>query len=133
MALTGNSDINKYAINKFGKQFGENGAFRLVSPDEMNDTSNNPKEGLFSHIDDYASLTETARLYPIIHEFKLESKEHYQELIEFTNADKDIIPLFIKDIHGELEIISSYNKDTFIIEKGYELVYLGKPIDLNIN
>ncbi|NNE01799.1 MAG: sodium:proton antiporter, partial [Eudoraea sp.] len=28
MALTGNSEINKYAINKFQKQFGENGSFR---------------------------------------------------------------------------------------------------------
>src|SRR6056297_3366232 len=28
MALTGNSDINKYAISKFEKQFGENGSFR---------------------------------------------------------------------------------------------------------
>ena len=130
MALTGNPDINKYAIDKFGKQFGENGAFRLVSSDEMNDTSNNPKEGLFSHIDDYASLTETTRLYPIIHELKLKNKEHYHELIEFTNGDEDIIPLFIKDTHGELEIISSYSKDAHIVEKGYELVYLGKPITI---
>jgi hypothetical protein len=131
MALTGSPDINKYAIDKFGKQFGENGAFRLVSSDEMNDTSNNPKEGLFSHIDDYASLTETAKLYPIIHEYKLKGKEHYFDLIEFTNGDKNIMPLFIKDTHGELEIISSYSSDAHVIEKGYELVYMGKPINLN--
>lgn len=131
MALTGSPDINKYAIDKFGKQFGENGAFRLVSSDEMNDASNNPKEGLFSHIDDYASLTETAKLYPIIHEYKLKGKEHYFDLIEFTNGDKNIIPLFIKDTHGELEIISSYSSDAHVIEKGYELVYMGKPINLN--
>ena len=130
MALTGSPDINKYAIDKFGKQFGENGAFRLVSSDEMNDTNNNPKEGLFSHIDDYASLTETARLYPIVHEVKLKSKEHYHELIEFTNGDKDIIPLFIKDNHGELEIISSYSKGAHIVKKDFELVYLGKPINI---
>ena len=29
MALTGNPDINKYAINKFSKQFGENGLLDL--------------------------------------------------------------------------------------------------------
>ncbi len=130
MALTGSSDINKYAINKFGKQFGENGAFRLVTKEEMNDLSNNPKEGLFSHIDDYASLAETARQYPVIHEVKLNDKDHYNELIEFTNMDKDIIPLFVKDVHGELEIISSYSKDAHSVEKGFELVYLGKPIEL---
>ena len=130
MALTGNPDINKYAIDKFSKQFGENGAFRLVTPEEMNDASNNPKEGLFSHIDDYTSLTETARQHPIIHEVKLKDKEHYNALIEFTNKDKDIIPLFIKDTHGELEIITSYSKNAHNVEKGFELVYLGKPIEL---
>jgi len=130
MALTPNPTINEYAISKFSKQFGENGSFRLVTPEEMKDVSNNPKEGLFSHIDDYFSLTETARKYPTVNEIKLESKEHYQELIEFTNNDKDIIPLFIKDNHGELEIISSYSKDAHVVEKGFELVYLGKPIKL---
>ena len=30
MAMTGNSDINKYAISKFRKQFGENGSFRVI-------------------------------------------------------------------------------------------------------
>ena len=43
MALTGNSDINRYAVNKFGQQFGENGSFRLIDADEMNDPENNPK------------------------------------------------------------------------------------------
>ena len=56
MALTANPDINNYAIDKLGKQFGENGAFRLVSKSEMLDDSNNPKQGLFSHTDDYNSL-----------------------------------------------------------------------------
>ena len=47
MALTGNTEINKYAINKFSKQFGENGSFRLVTVDEMNDPNNNPKKAYF--------------------------------------------------------------------------------------
>jgi len=65
MALTANSDINKYAINKFSKQFGENGSFRLVSNEEMLDENNNPREGLFSHTDDYNSLTKVSEDYPI--------------------------------------------------------------------
>ena len=36
MALTGSSDINEYAIDKFSQQFGENGSFRLISVEEMN-------------------------------------------------------------------------------------------------
>jgi len=130
MAITANPEINKYAINKFSSQFGENGAFRLVTTEEMNDPTNNPKEGLFSHVDDFVSLSETARKFPKIHEVMLNGKDHYNELIEFTNKDKDIIPLFIKDGHGEFEIISSYSKDAHKAEKGYELVYLGKSIEL---
>ncbi|AUS05180.1 cation:proton antiporter [Pseudotamlana carrageenivorans] len=130
MALTGNSDINKYAISKFSNDFGENGAFRLVTPLEMLDESENPKEGLFSHKDDYSSLYALSRRHPSINEIELEDKEYYQNLIKITNKDKDMIPLFIKDNEGELHIISSYNLDVETIGKGYQLVYLGKPFDV---
>lgn len=131
MALTGNSDINKYAINKFSKQFGENGSFRLVTTEEMLDDTNNPKEGLFSHKDDFNKLTELTRRHPSIQEIDLEDKNHYDDLIKITNEDKDIIPLFLKDNKGELHIISSYNLEVeTTIEEGYQLVYLGKPFDV---
>jgi len=130
MALTGNSDINKYAINKFRHQFGENGSFRLVTTAEMQDDNDNPKEGLFSHKDDFTSLYELTIRHPFIREIDLESKKHYEELITISNNDKDIIPLFIKDNKGELHIISSYNLEVKDIKKGYQLVYLGKPFDV---
>jgi len=126
MALTINSDINKYAINKFGKQFGENGAFRLISEEEMNNEQKCPKEGLFSKKDHFTMLSRVAKDYPSIQEINLESREHYESLIEITNKDEDIIPLFIKDNEGELHIISSNNLDVDTIEKGFQLVYLGK-------
>jgi NhaP-type Na+/H+ or K+/H+ antiporter len=129
MALTGNSDINKFAINKFGKQFGENGSFRLITVDEMNDPDNNAKKGLFSHTDDFISLSEVTHNFPEIHEYELNDKAHFEKLIELTNKDKDIIPLFVKDSTGELEIISSYSKDVNEISKGFKLVYLGKHIE----
>jgi len=131
MALTGNSDINKYAIGKFEKQFGENGSFRLVDADEMNDPENNPKEGLFSHTDDFIKLTEAARKNPIIHEIALKDTEHYEGLIEITKADHDIIPLFLKDPEGDIQIIPAFSKEFTDIQEGYKLAYLGKmfPID----
>ncbi len=126
MALTGNSDINKYTIDKFQKDFGENGSFRLVDADEMNDSKNNPKEGLFSHTDDFIKLTEAARKNPTIHEIDLNDMEHYEGLIEITKADQDIVPLFLKTPEGELRIISAFSKDFTDITKGYKLAYLGK-------
>ncbi|MBS9461337.1 sodium:proton antiporter [Flagellimonas sp. 389] len=130
MALTGNSDINKFAIDKFQKQFGENGAFRLVNSDEMNDPQNNPEEGLFSHTDDFIKLTEAARKNPSIHEIELKGQEQYNGLIEITKADNDIIPLFLKDDRGDLKIISAFSKEFTDIKEGYKLVYLGKAFDI---
>ncbi|MBT8184491.1 MAG: cation:proton antiporter [Eudoraea sp.] len=130
MALTGNSDINNYAINKFRKQFGENGAFRLVNADEMNDPQNNPKEGLFSHTDDFIKITEAARKYPAIHEIELRDNQHYEGLIEITKADKDIVPLFLKNPEGKLEIITSFSKGFTDISEGYKLAYLGKMFEI---
>lgn len=133
MALTGSGDINNYIIEKFSEQFGESGTFRLVHRDEILDPNNSPKEGLFSHTDDYISLTEVARKYAKIHEIELKDRAHYEELIEKTKQDVDIIPLLVQDKHGVLEIISSDNKNIGKIEKGFKLVYLGKPFNFKPN
>lgn len=130
MALTGNSDINKFAIDKFRKQFGENGAFRLVNADEMNNPDDNPQEGLFSHTDDFIKLTEAVRKFPSINEIDIKDKEQYDGLIEITKADPHIVPIFLKDKQGDLKIISSYSKEFNDIEEGYKLVYLGKVFDV---
>lgn len=127
MAMTGNSDINRTAITKFKKQFGEKGSFRLISSDEMNDPEQNPPEGLFSHTDDYIKLAEVSRKYPKIHEVLLNSREHYEGLLEISKTDPDIVPLFVKTEEGELEIIPSHSSEVEIKE-GYLLVYLGKKI-----
>ncbi|WP_299115689.1 sodium:proton antiporter [uncultured Winogradskyella sp.] len=130
MALTGSPDINKYAITKFSKQFGENGAFRLVSKDEMRDENNNPKEGLFSHTDDYESLMNVSKNYPSVQEIVVDNMKHYNSIIELTKTDKDVIPIFLKDNNGELIIISSHNNEVEDIGENWKLVYLGKPIDI---
>jgi len=119
MALTGSAEINKYAINKYSKQFGENGAFRLLTIDEMKDDGVFPKEGLFSNFDDYNSLTTVTRKYPSIQEIELKDQSHYESLREITTADKDIIPLFIKDNKGDLQIIPSDNKKMKIEGPGW--------------
>ncbi|MGC1516550.1 MAG: sodium:proton antiporter [Maribacter sp.] len=126
MALTGNSDINKYAINKFQDVFGENGSFRLVDADEMSDPEKNPKEGLFSHTDDFIKLTEAARKYPTVHEIDLIDTEHYEALIEITKADSDIVPLFLKNPAGDIKIITAFSTEFTDITEGYKLAYLGK-------
>lgn len=127
MALTGNSDINEYVIDKFKHQYGENGYYRLVNSDEMSDPENNPEEGLFSQTDDYISLIEVVRKYPEIHEIKIETEEHYKTLIEFTKQDEYIVPIFIKDKDGFLHIVPADSKNV-VLDESSKLVYLGKRI-----
>ncbi|TYB78701.1 cation:proton antiporter [Bizionia myxarmorum] len=130
MALTGSSDINKYAISKFGKQYGENGTFRLLTATEALESDITPGEGLFSHTTDYSTLVMVTNKYPSIQEVKLESRAHYEELIEIAKNDGEIIPLFIKDTNEELYIIGSEKLDLDEIRVDWELVYLGKPMDI---
>lgn len=129
MAMTGNSEINKYAIEKFTPNFGENGAFRLIDADEMSDPENNPEEGLFSHTDDFIKLTDAARNYPSIHEIDIKDKEEYDALIEITKANQNTVPIFLKDPDGDLIIIPSFSKEFQDITEGYKLVYMGQVLD----
>jgi len=128
IALTGNSDINKFAINKFSKQFGENGAFRLVAKEDMLDSQSTSVEDLFSQTDDFNTLTEITHKFPAIHELTLKDSNHYFDIIELANNDKEIIPLFIKDSDGGLQVIHLFNKEVDEIAPDTTLVYLGKTI-----
>lgn len=127
IALTGNAEINKYAIQRFKKQFGEKGVFRIRSHDEV--IENTKKSNLMYHKNDYVSVSEVANNYPDIHEVPFNTKEEYVKLIRLTENDKDMIPLFIKYPNNHLDIITYVNKTQLEnIQAGSQLVYLGKPI-----
>ena len=128
MAMTANPDINTYALNKFGKQFGEHGSFRRIAPAEIKDHSGNTPDGLFSMNDDYASINLVAQKYPTIHEAPISNSTDYQRVIDMIEAEKNSIPIFIKDKKGELTIISSQNNNAANIKEGWRLVYLGKEL-----
>ena len=129
MALTGNNEINSYAINKFKKQFGENGAFRLITKGEIEDENKIPKQGLFSTTDDFINLTEVARKYPAIQEVPINSEEEYQAVTKILTNDVDMIPLFVKEKDGTVDIIGSFVQQLEL--KSFEacsVAYLGKPM-----
>ncbi|GGG13142.1 sodium/hydrogen exchanger [Dokdonia pacifica] len=129
MALTGSNDINNYALNRFRKQFGENGAFRLISKREMDDPNSIPKEGLFSTTDDYINLVEVARKFPTIQEVPVNSQEEFTSTLALLLKEKEMIPLFLKQKDGYIDIISSFVEETELSSfEGSKVVYLGKPI-----
>lgn len=130
LALTANSEINNYAINKFSKQFGENGAFRLITKAEIEDENKKiPKEGLFSARDDFTNLTEVARKYPTIQEVPINSEEEYLAVTTRLTNDVDMIPLFIKKKDGSVDIIASLTQANEITSfDDCHIAYLGKPM-----
>ncbi|WP_194851569.1 cation:proton antiporter [Nonlabens antarcticus] len=130
LAMTGNSQINDFAIERFGKLYGENGAFRIVHSTEVSNPNENPGSGLFSSTDDYVNLMEVARHYGEIHEIQLSSIEHFKGLIEITKTDSDIVPLFTR--HGKIvDLIPSMSQDVevdILEDEEVFLVYMGKRI-----
>lgn len=130
MSLTGNSEINKYSINRFRKQFGENGAYRLISKREMDNAAQLPKEGLFSARDDFINMTEVTRNYPTINEVNIGSASDYKKIAEVIAKDDNMIPLFMKEKDGTIDIISSFVQELDLKSfEGSKLAYLGKPLD----
>ena len=129
LAFTANPNINKFAISKFKDQFGENGSFRLISPEEMMDPEISPKNEIFSYSDDFVKLTEVSRKFPKIHEVDIDSKAHFDSLMEIAKKNNDVVPLFIKLKSGFLDIIPASRKDVTLDEES-KLVYMGKQIEV---
>lgn len=129
IAMTPNADINKYAIDKFRDQFGENGSFRIVDPDEVGDEESRERHELFSQKDDFVTLMEAVRKNPAIHEIEVRDPSQLNAFLRRIDGQEFSCPLFIKDPEGELHIIPSYMRTNGVIEEGFKLVYMGEELD----
>ena len=132
LALTSSPTLNEYALSKLKPDFGEEGAFRLISSEEMRDPNNNPEEGLFSQTDDFINISEVVRDYPIINEVTIESQAHYLQIMEATIKEVKTIPVFVKDLDNDIHIIpADYNK--LKVEADFKLMYIGKKLLINVS
>ena len=129
IAMTANPDINQYAIEKFKAQFGENGSFRIIDGDELNDPDIGEKPGIFSHTDDFVRMMDAARKNASIHEIDLRSASHFRKVYRQAKNKEDIVPLFLKSPDGQLHIIPAFAQSTGEIKEGYKLVYMGQVLD----
>lgn len=129
LALTGNADINRYAVEKYRDQFGEHGSFRLASKTELEAGGVSPEDGLFTLSDDFNILAEVSEEHPQIRETKIKDVEDYNNLLEKIKSNPDQVPLFVKTSKGELHIIPSIDDQMEKeIDKESKLVYLGKSL-----
>ncbi|MCG2429689.1 cation:proton antiporter [Aequorivita xiaoshiensis] len=127
LAMTGSDEINKQAINRFEKYFGENGTFRLITSDEMKKNKNLSIKELFSYTHDYSRFAQVAQEFPSIQEIPVENHNQFLRVLNIVGEDKNAIPLFLKRPDGFLDLITSPTE--LETEEGSNLVYLGKPMD----
>ncbi len=127
LAMTGSDEINKQAINRFGKYFGENGTFRLMTSEEMRERQNLAAKELFSYTHDYTRFTEVAQDFPSIQEIPVESHNQFLRVLNIIGENENAIPLFLKRPNGFLDLINAPTE--LEVEADSNLVYLGKPMD----
>ncbi|NRB53769.1 MAG: sodium:proton antiporter [Saprospiraceae bacterium] len=130
IAMTASPQVNEYAVKHYEHVFGENGTFRLITPEElMEDTTTPPDNGLFSYRDDFLNLNEVARDYPFIHEIEVPSPAFLKTLLAKLHWEEHAIPIFMKDQTGQLQILTSKPEEMSIVD-GTALVYMGKKLEL---
>ena len=128
MAMTSSVDVNKYVIDKFSKDYGENGSYRLVSAAELKDESKIAANCLFSQFDDFLNLNEVARDHPELRETEITNRGGFNKLIQNFNGNLERIPLMVKDPDGTIRFIPAKNRDDFKIIDGSKLIYMGMPL-----
>lgn len=129
LSVTGSDSINKYAISNFSNTFGEQGAYRLASSQEIITKEYENKAQLFTIKDDYLNLMDTVREFPEIHETPVNSIEEYKKKINEIYAELKSIPILMKNKNNEILLISEFEKKVTTIEN-WKLVYLGKELQV---
>ena len=129
LSVTGSDSINKYAISNFSNTFGEQGAYRLASSQEIITKEYENKSQLFTIKDDYLNLMDTVREFPEIHETPVNSIEEYKKKINEIYAELKSIPILMKNKNNEILLISEFEKKVTTIEN-WKLVYLGKELQV---
>jgi Trk K+ transport system NAD-binding subunit len=126
LSMTGNDVINRYAMDKLGKDFGENGTYRLISSEELR-SKKTMTSNLFCPTHDYLELMRVAQAFPSIQEVQASSPEIYKDMIELINDNQDAIALFVKNPQGVISLVGSV-KDSALEEKTI-IAYIGRPMD----
>ena len=130
IAMTGNAQINKQAIAKYGKTLGENGSYRLLSSDELKTGAVDPEEAeeILLPTHDYVKLSQIATEYPSLQEIPVNSSEQFAILCNRIAEKDEVVALFLKTEKNDIQLITKPRE--MQVEEGCHLVYMGKPIDL---
>lgn len=131
VALTGNADVNAYVLQKFRKIFGELGAFRVMSQEELTlDKSLLDHTELLSYKDDFLNISEVARDFPYFHELPVEDHAELEVLLKKIRKHRESIPIFLKEPSGNLKFFP-YDLKSMPVSSGCKIVYMGKEFNNN--
>lgn len=129
LALTGNPEVNAYALRKLAGTYGENGAYRFLSPEERSTAAEQSGGPYFSPTDDYLNFQEIARDYPHIHELQISTEDDLAAQLAQITWVQQRIPLVIWDKAGNWYPLPA-DFATFAPSPGQlTLAYLGKKIE----
>ena len=129
IAMTGSDSINRYVISNFSSIFGEQGAYRLASSQEIVTKNYEDEEQLFTVEDDYINLMEAVREFPEIHETPVNSVQEYKNKIEKLHQELKSIPILVKNNTNQILLISEFEKNVKKIQD-WTLVYVGKNLNI---
>ena len=135
MAMTGSAQVNKFACESLGSEFGERGTFRLLSSGEMNLSPEKlPAQGMFSAQDDYINISEASGQVACFtkDEQIFETADEFPDFLDRINKERYSIPLFIKRVDQSIDVIPA-DQTELAIESGDTLVYLGKQLASGIS
>ena len=129
LAFTSSDEVNAYALNRYEDIFGESGAYRLITVDELKGRKEPTEKNVFSYTEDFINLSESNRESDMVREAAFSSTAQLLEMMAHAAADVDIAPLFIKQPDGQLHVIPQ-DPTVLDIAPGatYHLVYLGSEL-----
>jgi hypothetical protein len=128
LAFTSSDEVNAYALNRYEKIFGERGAYRLITVDELKDKQKAKDERIFSHTEDFINLSESNRESSSVREIPFSSSEELGRWLKHAEKDITVAPIFIKSPDGSLGTIPHDVKDLVMVAGDYFLVCLGAEL-----
>ena len=128
IAMTGSEAVNKYAIESFSNNFGEQGSYRLATSEEIKNPNLSKEEQqiLFNPKGDYINLSEAFRENPKIYEVEITTEEEYKTMVSRLFNEFKSVLLFIKK-DEKLYLIPEFEK-TELPKENCTLIYLGKNV-----
>jgi NhaP-type Na+/H+ or K+/H+ antiporter len=126
IALTGSDAVNRHALNKFSKNFGEQGSYKLASSKDIIESTSKERKSFFTPNDDYINLSEAYRENPRINDLQISNQKEYESILALLSKEEKSIPLFVETEEG-IYLLPEFEKNN-TSKENIKLYYLGKII-----